>query len=695
MAAVVFEQPHKIPLLAGVIQLTNFRKPSVGQFVIEMVHSKIQDAIDNGEYNKLKVFTRFIASMCPVAGLDAISGLLNTLISRAIELQQNSAHRVGLAESLLVTVLLALPGFVQSAGADRDAAIEHAATILEKSKEFNLVEDAKLKELISPFVAENDEFKAPYEIHNFVTLTRTALANVSSRHWQTDNLIDIPALVRQIAKERQLTEQKQHTFPAVNIPAADDLKVYREWFYRTPRLYFQCYLTTNVESVPSPDSLEGVMMRDIASDIIVNIDFNRKEVTRQLITLDLFFSGRTFAEPGIAFDKLEGLQKEGLSTWKVEDVALEAILDAMFRLPDVKYPNAYLHAVLIEACIMAPQAIAPVFGRAIRFMYSHVETLDAELFFRCVDWFSQHLSNFAFTWKWKEWVQYASLPEDHPKRVFVQQLILKEVCLSYPQRVRETLPEEYLSFVPNIPDEPSLSYLSPDSPYESLVELLVAAAKEEDSEQRTETIHGVLSELRDKIASHSVGVDAVAADKEFITILVLSVCHAGNRSPSHARGLITKSANILRTHIKASEDRVAAIDAIRTYWKFVPSNAFLVLDFFADESLIERRDIVEHILDPRNNVLISSHGWESLTRELDVLKCGDAEQRASVFSYLPRLLSRNLQGAKDWQYWWQKRIAKALLRRYHSEVAESAVATNESGDLHEPIKQIMFAVSEL
>lgn len=693
MAAVVYEQPHKIPLLAGVIHLTNLHKPSVGQFVVEMVHTQIQDAIDNGNYNKLKLFMRFLAALYPVVGPDATGNFLSTVLARAIELQNDSDKRVPLAEALFVAVLLALPIFVHSAGPDKDAAVTVAKEILESSKEYKIVSNEKAVDMVSPFVsAEDGEHEAPYEAQNFVALTRIAVEKVDADDWRLDKLIGIPALVRQIAKDRDLAAPQLHTFPAVNVPAAAELKEYNEAFYKTPRLYFRSYMPAPVESVPAPDTVEGVLMRDISLDIIANMDFNRKEVTRQLITLDLFFAGRTFAEPGIAFDRLESLQAEGVSTWKVEDVAVEAVLDAMFHLPDVDYPNAYLHAVLIEACVMAPQAIAPVFGRAIRFIFRHIETLDAELFFRFIDWFSQHLSNFAFTWKWKEWLDYVSLPEDHPKRVFIQQLILKEVRLSYPQRVRETLPEEYLSFVPDIPEEPSLSYLDPESPYVSLCDQLVAALKSDVSDSRAETIITVLTEIKDKVASVSVGGDATAADEEFVTILISTLCHAGNRSPSHARTAIEKTADTLRENITTEGDRMCAIRAVRSYWKDSPANAFLILDFLADHSIIERDNIVDYVLEPKNDVIITTHGWEALTRVLDDIS--DSDERSTILGRVVSQLSENLNGAADWQAWWHKRLARAIIRKYRAGFA-TIKSSIDMESLNPVVRDALTVIEEL
>lgn len=75
----------------------------------------------------------------------------------------------------------------------------------------------------------------------------------------------------------------------------------------------------------------------------------------------------------------------------------------MFKLPVPEHKLVYYHSIITETCKLAPGSIAPSLGRAIRFLYKNLDFMDVELFHRFVDWFSHHLSNFDFRWKWAEW----------------------------------------------------------------------------------------------------------------------------------------------------------------------------------------------------------------------------------------------------------------------------------------------------
>lgn len=102
------------------------------------------------------------------------------------------------------------------------------------------------------------------------------------------------------------------------------------------------------------------------------------------------------------FDKLKDVP-EGKSTWKPEDMAVDAIFSQILQLPAPEHKAVYYHSMITETCKIAPSAIAPSLGRAIRFLYKNIEMMDEELTYRFMDWFSHHLSNFDFRWKWQEW----------------------------------------------------------------------------------------------------------------------------------------------------------------------------------------------------------------------------------------------------------------------------------------------------
>lgn len=133
------------------------------------------------------------------------------------------------------------------------------------------------------------------------------------------------------------------------------------------------------------------------------LDFNRNAAAKYLVEMDCYWAPDSFVKRATPFDKVKDVAGEIGSTWKTEDLAVDAIFSQMLLLPIPEHKVVYFHSMITETCKIAPAAIAPSLGRAIRYLYRNIEVMDLELNYRFMDWFSHHLSNFDFRWKWVEW----------------------------------------------------------------------------------------------------------------------------------------------------------------------------------------------------------------------------------------------------------------------------------------------------
>jgi nuclear cap-binding protein subunit 1 len=161
-------------------------------------------------------------------------------------------------------------------------------------------------------------------------------------------------------------------------------------------------LEQDLETVPGSGEITSTLLRDALVDTINIMDYNRMAVAKFLIDVDCYFSPGIFVKRATPFDRLREFPTDK-PTWKPEDVAVDAVFSQLFQLPAPEHKLVYYHSVLTECCKIAPAAIAPSLGRAIRFLYRNLERFDVDLVSRFLDWFSHHLSNFGFTWKWTEW----------------------------------------------------------------------------------------------------------------------------------------------------------------------------------------------------------------------------------------------------------------------------------------------------
>lgn len=295
-----------------------------------------------------------------------------------------------------------------------------------------------LQALVDPYHPEGSD-KSPSAQNNLCMLLQQQLQNEASNGWKLACLPrpwEMP--LEDIEAQDKLSNAPKHALPAITVPSTVQAGP-RPLF---PEIYFSVYSDQDVDSVPPPTSIAASLIRDGLVDTINIMDFNRNVTAKFLMDIDCYFAEGTFLKRATPFDELRN-QPSGRTTWKPEDVAVDTVFSELFRLPNPERKLVYYHSVLTEACKLAPAAVAPSLGRAIRYLYKNSSRMDLELSYRFLDWFSHHLSNFGFMWKWAEWSDDAQLPFFHPNVWFLSGSLDKEVRLSFAQRIQKTLPEPY------------------------------------------------------------------------------------------------------------------------------------------------------------------------------------------------------------------------------------------------------------
>lgn len=332
---------------------------------------------------------------------------------------------------MVKVILFTIPYIMASSSTNSQ---DHAAGLLDKT-EIVAGSPHPLEALVDPYPGNGrDEATEPTSV---ISLLQKQLQTEALNGWQ---LVCIPRPWRVTPGDLEdtLSIAPKHTLPPIHIPA-NVVAGSRPLF---PEIFFSVYAHQDVETVPPTSDVASCLLRDSLVDTINILDFNRNATARFLIDLDCYFSPGTFVKRATPFDRLKDVEGDR-STWKPEDVAVDAVFSQLFQLPSPEHKLVYYHSVLTESCKIAPAAIAPSLGRAIRYLYRHVDEMDLELSYRLMDWFAHHLSNFGFTWKWTEWIDDVELSTLHPKKAFIQGSLDKEIRLSFAQRIKGTLPPPY------------------------------------------------------------------------------------------------------------------------------------------------------------------------------------------------------------------------------------------------------------
>ena len=428
----VAEQPFKIPFVAAVVLAINQLKSECALEILARAAQHVEVAIAKGEWRDVKLHLKFLGALQPLLEGEGLWPVLEELFARAVDLQTTSSDDT-LGTELVKVILFTIPYIMASSTTDSQ---QKANDLLDKTDIIASTPHA-LEALVDAYPGNGkDQTEEPTSV---ISLLQKQLQAEATKGWE---LLCIPKPWKTIQEENteeiQLEPSVKHTLPPIAIP--EDVNAGLKPLL--PEIYFSVYADQDVETVPPTSNIASSILRDSIIDTINILDYNRLATARFLIDLDCYFSPGTFVKRATPFDRLKEIE-DGRSTWKPEDVAVDAVFSQLFQLPNPEHKLIYYHSVLTESCKIAPAAIAPSLGRAIRWLYRNVDSMDLELSYRFMDWFAHHLSNFGFTWKWTEWIDDVELPNVHPKKAFIQGALDKEIRLSFAQRIKGTLPAPY------------------------------------------------------------------------------------------------------------------------------------------------------------------------------------------------------------------------------------------------------------
>jgi nuclear cap-binding protein subunit 1 len=293
---------------------------------------------------------------------------------------------------LVKVILLTIPYTMSSSASGFES---QAVALLDKT-DIIASTPHSLESLVDPFGVEASKEKA--EGQSALALLQKHMHDEAKQSWELACLPRPWRLPRAEEDQDPLSVAQKHNMPAVAVP--EQVQIGPRPIF--PESYFSVYTDQDIETVPPASDVAALIIRDALTDTINILDFNRNITAKFLIDIDCYFAANTFVKRATPFDKLRDVPGDR-RTWKPEDVVVDAVFAQLFQLPVPEHKHIYYHSVLTETCKLAPAAIAPSLGRAIRFLFRNVEKMDLELAMRFLDWFAHHLSNFGFTWKWTEW----------------------------------------------------------------------------------------------------------------------------------------------------------------------------------------------------------------------------------------------------------------------------------------------------
>ncbi|KAH9910091.1 MIF4G like-domain-containing protein [Xylariomycetidae sp. FL2044] len=578
----VVEQPLKTPFVAAVVLVVNSLKPEILDDLLARVAAATEEKVKEGDWRDVKLYLKFLACLQNCLQGDGLFPLLEELFNRAVDLQTASSDDT-IGTELVKIILLTIPYIIAAAPASEWQ--QKAAELMDKT-DVIASEPHALQVLIDPYHTEGDA-ESPSANMSLIGVLQKQLQSEAANGWQLTCLPrpwQMP--LEEIEQQEKLDNAQKHSLPNISIPE----KVTAGPRPLFPEVYYSVYVNQDIESVPTVSSIASSIVRDALLDTINILHFNRNATARFLIDVDCYFAPGTFIKRATPFDRLRDMDTNR-PTWKPEDVAVDAVFSQLFQLPVPEHKLVYYHAVLTEACKIAPAAIAPSLGRAIRHTYQNLHRLDLELSYRFLDWFTHHLSNFGFMWKWIEWAEDVKLPDMHPCKAFIVGALDKEIRLSFAQRIKGTLPEPYQALIgpEKEQDTPEFKFKDDRTPFavegRELAALLKRKAGDEEIQPVIDRIHS---------AALDQSIDPLVSSTD---VFMTAVCWIGSKSLSHVLACIERTKDRLLDAGAASEAaRAQIITAVMSYWSAHPGVAISIVEKLLNYSIVTPAAVIDWAL---------------------------------------------------------------------------------------------------
>jgi len=305
-------------------------------------------------------------------------------------------------------------------------------------------------------------------------------------------------------------------------------------------------------------------------------------------------------------------------------------------------------------------------------------------------WFAQHLSNFNFAWPWSSWASCLSLDDDAPKKIFVREVLEREVRLSYWDRIKQTVTQ---NFEPVMPKQPT-----PVFAYDKAV----ASAQDADY---VKFAPAAVEKLRDRVNGTMLlewldsQVAPVVGAQGRLKLLWPCMLNNSAKSFSHVIALLDRYRELLRT-LAADSGAAQAIlvQGISDFWRNSPLHMVVIVDKMVTSHTLSAGPVVTWIFTQTQHPRHRQFLWEMLhnTLEKSVLRAAKAaKQNASssneskevvaagtqkelqdlfvlTFQHFQRSLSERLQTDQDEMSHAYSHLASRLVqfgRMFHKDIS--------------------------
>ncbi|XP_042380485.1 nuclear cap-binding protein subunit 1-like [Zingiber officinale] len=574
--------PHKIPFYSVLVGLINLENEDFGKDVVDAIHSKLQDALLSENCDKIRISLRFLtALMCSKLVLpSSVIEVFETLLSSALLTIDEEAGNLSwqpCADFYVTCILSSLPW----GGTELIEQVpEEFDRVIVQIQSYLLVRKRSYDNSFTAFETDGDKSVTEKD---FLEDLWDRIQALSSNGWKVDS-VPRPHL----SFEEQLVTGKSYSLPHISCPKQsatsqstisrekDNYEVKLKYPQRLRRLHiFPSSKTEHIQPI------DRFIVEEYLLDVLLFFNGCRKECASYMASLPVSF--------------------------RYEYLMAETIFSQLMFLPQPPFRPIYYTLVIIDLCKALPGAFPAVVAGAVRALFDRIADLDMECRTRLILWFSHHLSNFQYFWPWEEWAHVKDLPRWAPQRVFVQEVLEREVRLSYWDKIKQSI-ENAPALEELLPPKsgPNFKYNSEDDQGYALsreLRIMIRGRK---------TAREISPWVEENIIK-------VHGPKFALEVVIQTLLDIGSKSFTHLITVLERYGQVITKLCAAQDMQVLLIDEVSSYWKNSTQMTAIAIDRMMGYRLICNLAIISWVFSLPNieQFHVSDRPWEVLRNTIN------------------------------------------------------------------------------
>ncbi|KAL6649921.1 hypothetical protein ACP70R_014145 [Stipagrostis hirtigluma subsp. patula] len=625
--------PHKIPFFGVLIGLMNLENEDFVKDIVDTTQANLQDALHNENRDRIRILLRFLSGlMCSkVVVPNSIIETFETLLSSAATILDEETGNPSWqprADFYVYCILASLPwggpelfeGFSRREFSDNTTLMN--CTMQQVPDEFervlvgvqSYISIRRHFDDIAFSVFETDEGHSPNK-KDFIEDLWERIQVLSRNGWKVKS-VPKPHL----SFEAQLVTGKSHRLspiscppPTLSLSSSEVLKGQEKheadlkYPQRLRRLHI--FPTDKAENMQPVDRF---VVEECILDVLLffNGCYSRKECAFYLVSLPVSF--------------------------RYEYLMAETIFSQLLLLPNPPFKPIYCTLVIIDLCKALPGAFPSVVVGAVHALFDRISNMDMECRTRLILWFSHHLSNFQFIWPWQEWSYVKDLPKWAPQRVFVQEVLEREVRLSYFEKIKQSI-EDAAELEELLPPKagPNFKYRSDEG------------NENTDGHRLSKELVGMIrgkKTQRDIILWMEEHIIPTNGTEFALTVVSQTLLDIGSKSFTHLITVLERYGQIISKLCPNEEMQLLLMDEVSAYWKNSSQMTAIAIDRMMGYRLISNLAIVKWVFSPANvdQFHVSDRPWEILRNAVSKTYNRISDLRKEIQS-----LKKGLEAAKE------------------------------------------------